>query len=1057
MTQAIRLGAPADDAARLHCLLTAWPGAWEAPWGRISTADGHWLVAEGLEAHAAALEGQGITLDAAPDGARIEAASLAAALPLRSAPEIAPAEALFVIPMAEAHPTLTRLLRLDRADVAIADWASGDERLLAIRVPDPPLYLLMRARDEAEGVRAYARSADTLLFTAWGWAHPLAARIGPQLTEPVLIAADGRWSHARWPTDWRPLAARIDAALEAPRIDLAPADGAAPRFVVHLRLEEARPTVGTLWLLDAEAFGALAPVIETSSPDALERISVTRLAEPVGVRYLLRSRASDDAVSGRIGDLIGDPGFAHVPGAERIFVPAGLRLAPPMRLDALRAVIDPPADGLAVVEATRDGPRVLRIGASSAVPLKRWVDYVVLDNRQVLDEILEESIFALPQIVIDRPTATVQRQVPPPPKPRRPQRERARARPASDALTEVAEEGVDPALRAQQIEAAALQAQIVAGGCTDPAILGRMGELLIALGAASDAGWCFEAAAFHGGSRERQRWLTPLLALRRRQLTITAKDEDAALLDAATSEAPSPAAIGLLGVDSCVRSMQGTPLIDGLRPALLKIFADPIAPATRRLAWLTLYELAAATDDRLGATRAKEALLGGLNTTGLRDLFDAPGFVRLALALAEDDQGAASDARSIQSASLEAVWSTFTPGHEDVDVQALLYKAVFAVGFARVGAGLTARRLAEAVTEELPVHDPPSAALARLYLARLATLGSEDGAEAFEVAAGQAVAGLWDSGHRRAVSFSRSKSLWLAAERPPPEVTLRSVVARPLEQLVEPERAPAVLQEIGRLRGIYDLEVAAAIERVMSAALRTGRDPIIAETLAVALPITETIHIPVHQVRAIGHLLRGQAIIDDEQGIERSLHGMARLIREIDHFGAIRPTVEAALAALRRVDGGPHALRLFDELAAAAERGEREAARLGGFVADGYRLLGKTERAQGALTLTLDAIFAPNVEHVTRFDAASSLLDLLRAWPSEIREQVARQLLARIERFRDGFTTRRFFELLKVMCVERIVDTLADTESHGSGRIRGWLEREEQAIRRRILTDWRQI
>lgn len=1055
MSEGLRLGAPAEDAALLHCLLAVWPDAWQATWTRISTPDGHWLVADGLPPWADALAEQGIALQAVPDGERLTAASLAAALPLRLGAEQAPAEALFLIPTAQAHATLTRLLRLDRGDVLVADWQADAVAWLAVRVPDPPLYLLMRARDAGEGVRAFARQGETRLFTAWGWQHPLADRIGAQIDGAVLIDTDGRWIHAEWPADWQPLAARVDAALDAPRVDLAPSEGTPPRFRVHLRLEEARPTVGTLWLLSPAAFADLAPIIETSAPDALGKISVSRLADPGGIRYLLRARTRDDTVSGRIGDLIGDAGFAHVPGADRIFVPTGMRLAPPMRLDALRAVLNPPADGLVIVEATPDGPSVLRVAAASAVPLSKWIDYVALDNRVVLDEILEESIFALPQLAIDRPTSTVRRKAPPPPQRKRKARRKVRVKaPAAEAD---GPQAVDPDLRARQEEAAALQEEIVAGGCADPAILGRMGELLVTLAAPSDAAWCFEAAAFHGGPAIRQQWLTPLRALRRQQVGVNTKTQDAALLEAATANQPGPADVGLLGADSCVRLMQSTALLDGLRPALLKTFSDPIAPSSRRLAWMTMFEMAAATDDRLGATRAKETLLGCLNTTGLRDLFDAPGFVRLALALAEGDDGRQTDAQTVQSASLEAVWAQFPPGHEEVDVQALLYKAIFAVGFARVGAAATARRLATAVTEELPVHDPPSAALARLFLARFSTLGAEDADESWRAVATQAESELWNSAHKRALRFARKKSLWLSDETPKAPPSLRRALAEPLEAMTDPAEAPKVLDKIGRIRGIYDLEVVAAIEATMTAALESGRDAVIAATVRIAQQVGETIRIPVHRARALGQLLRGQALIDDEQGIDRSLHTMARLIGEIDHFGAVRPTVEAALAALRRVDAGQHAVALFDELADAAGRNSREAARLGGFVADGYRLLGEADQAQHALDSAVEALFTPHIEHLTRFDAATTLLDLLRSWPSEIRELTARRILGGLERFRDGFTTRRYFELLKVMCVERVVDTLADTQSLGTGRIRAWLEREEQVIRRRILTDWRRL
>jgi hypothetical protein len=199
------------------------------------------------------------------------------------------------------------------------------------------------------------------------------------------------------------------------------------------------------------------------------------------------------------------------------------------------------------------------------------------------------------------------------------------------------------------------------------------------------------------------------------------------------------------------------------------------------------------------------------------------------------------------------------------------------------------------------------------------------------------------------------------------------------------------------------------------------------------------------------------ALLDDHAGLDTGLGKLARLLPDVDNLGGVMPTVESALAALRRVDGGPRVERFLTGLADMAARGPREAGRLGAYVADGYRQLGDIERAQRHLDRVVDAILDPALDHVSRFDSLATLFDVLRSWPSEIRESTARQMLHDIERFRDGFTTRRYFELIKVLCVERVVDALADTQSLSSGRIRSWLEREEQSVRRRILADWRQI
>lgn len=1056
MIEGLRLGDPAADAALLRCVLTVWPQAWRAAWRRIEVGGGRWLTTPDLTAHAEALAAQGVALEAVPDGQTIRADSLAEALPLRVGPEVAPDEALFLVPDAAAHATISRLLRLNHQAVEVARWDRDGEPLLALRVPHPPLYLLMRARDDADdpaagGVRAYGRCGESPVFVAWGWVHPLAARLGAHVEGAVLIDPDG-WRHADWPLEWSPLNAHLDAHLDAPRRDLQRTESPPPRFEVQLRLEEGQARLGTLWLLDPESFAELAPLIESSSPAALRSVRVSRLADGHGVRYLLRAQGSDDAVMSRVGDLIGQPGFAHVPGANRIFVPAGMRLMPQMGLDALRPLLDPPDDGVVLVEATRDGPSVLRISAPEAVPLADWVDYVTMDNRAVLDAILEEAVFAMPTLNFDRPLRATRRRPPP--------RKRARKRPPKlrierpGASETQGEEGVDPDMQALQAEAAALQERVVEGGLTDAGVLGRMGELLGRLGVPGDAAWCFEAAAFHAPTADaRRRWMTALLDIRSAQAGVDPAQLDEAMIEAATVTLPTPVQLGLLGAASAARLLQDEALIDGLRAPLIKVFAEPGAPCTRRLAWMTLFETAAATSDALGATRAKEAVFGAMNSAGLRDAFDAPAFVRLSLALATDDAGGQSDAQAVQGASLETIWTQFEAGHAELEAQALLYKSVFAVGFARLGNATRARQLATIIEEERPAHDAPTGALARLYLARLATRGGEDADATWQIAADEIIAGL-SAQHQRAVRFARRRSAWLTDEQPPPPGALRPHIRAILARA--PDDPAKALSLITQLSDAWDVEIARAVRGQLNAALATGKDALIEATIQVAARAIETLEIRTHQVCALGDVLRAQALIDSDD-VDDTLRSLAQTIHKVDGLSTILPTVRIALSTLRRVDAGPRAEHFLSTLARVIERGTREAARLGAFVADGHRLLGDATAAHRALDATLAAIFDPDLDNGSRFEGVATLFDLLRAWPSEVRESVARQVLQAVDRFRDGFTTRRYFELFKVLCVERAVDALIDTHSLSTGRIRAWLEREEQTIRRQILTDWRRL
>ena len=62
-----------------------------------------------------------------------------------------------------------------------------------------------------------------------------------------------------------------------------------------------------------------------------------------------------------------------------------------------------------------------------------------------------------------------------------------------------------------------------------------------------------------------------------------------------------------------------------------------------------------------------------------------------------------------------------------------------------------------------------------------------------------------------------------------------------------------------------------------------------------------------------------------------------------------------------------------------------------------------------------------------------------------------------IERFRDTFTTSRYFARHKVLMIERVVDSVADSQTRHSDRIQAYLDGEEHILRRRIIRDWSQL
>ncbi|MEZ4466650.1 MAG: hypothetical protein R3F43_19930 [bacterium] len=457
-----------------------------------------------------------------------------------------------------------------------------------------------------------------------------------------------------------------------------------------------------------------------------------------------------------------------------------------------------------------------------------------------------------------------------------------------------------------------------------------------------------------------------------------------------------------------------------------------------------------ATGDLLGLTRAREVLLGALNMDGLREAFDAPRFVRLGLALGGDD-GTVPSASDLQRAALAAAWVRVEGDLDDLDLQATLYRAIFAVGFAQAGDAARARSLAHDVEELRPLFDPPGRALLRLYLARLEVPGLGRRRDALAARGGRRGAGPQRPGARRR-RLRAQRSVWLAEGTAAPSRVDSRVLAR-LEDLAEtPEGIPAALRDPGFG---HDYLVADLLDGALTLALGTGRDGLIAECRDAAFTTLERLHIPGHRAAAIGSILRAAALLEDEASVHGLIELFVQQLPEMESIAEILRAVEPAMAALRRIGLGGEAERFLLSLRDVARRGHREATKVAVFVADGFRLLGDHPAAERTLAEIEESLYGPHLDPIARFEGASVLFGTLRAWPVSAREIAGGKALESLEVFRDNFTTQRYFRLHRFLLVERVVDALADTRAHGGGRLRLWLEAEEQAVRRRIVSDWR--
>jgi len=1004
-----------------------------------------------------------------------EASTLAEAIPpvrVHGAPPCREALLLAAISEGAAQRTLERLLALGRDDVTLTELDDGAHRALLLRVPSPPMYILLRARDEpAEGVTAFAPTGDSSLWVEWSWTHPF-AHIPSQQRLPdatiALVSRDGRW---------RTLAARLPARsvydgivprFEGIRHTLLPAPGET-RFTIRLRLAPAPPSDPELWLLDPEQFLALEALVESLPPEALARFPVTRNTTAEGIRYVLQEhpRPGQPRLGTRVSELTATRGFSRALGTDNLYLPPDRQFLPRMRRDELRALFSLDGAPLVLVDEDHDGPRIFTVYNLDASPLSRWVDYVATDRRTTLERLEESSVFEWPELQVEPPPrrhgpdTPAQPRGPAPPKfslPSSPAEPPPPAPPAPALSTELPPPSEDTALAQLREEARDIALGLSRGGVDDPTPWRELAWRKRRLGESDDAAACLESLMFfEGPSLEACEALATLRHVPSQGST--APDDPTSLL---ARERLSPVEATWLAARVVASVLRGDPTLgERSYQEAARRFAAPETPVSRRLAWVVCRTLHARTNDRIGLTRARERLLGALNEQGLSRQLDLPRFVRLTLALQGNDSVPVS-ARDDPIAALETLRDALPRAAErGLDSLPVYLTVLLAVGFARLGDDARGRQLLHTVDGALAALDPPNRTLLGLYRARYVHTTTQRPPEAWKAEVDAALSALREPRVRDRVEWLRKRSEWLRSGTVDSVGSvLKPTVERALtEAEAHPERALDTLSSLLDNRALFDFEVRIVAQRLLRVGMRRGDDALLAPLLQTTRARLDRLSHPGHRAELLGECLRAAAVLHDTAAVEALLDGLVAMVHA-PNAPATRDLLMAvtpALAALRRLGAGAATQHFLDALVPCAERGNREGIRLRAALAEGFLLLRDTARADALLDEALEDTFTEGLDHVGRYEAGAAVLGALRHWPVHARAPRCRRVFESLGRFTDAFTasTQRVYETHKILIAERVVDALADTVTLADDRASAWLAEEEQVTRRRILADWR--
>ncbi len=299
----------------------------------------------------------------------------------------APPRVLFTLPSRALLLELCgELFRLgcDRQEFRLVDSKTAPMAAL-VRVSQPPWYVLSRALEHAEPLRAFLPTppGQEAVWTELGYTHPLLSALEPAPGATTLVTAEGDWltvEDGEW-TD-------VDKLVEPSQLPevLAFEASPPPRLEVHLKLTRAARSEGpSLWVVK-QGLAATDALVRATPEPALEGL----LFAVVGDTVLLRVRPGREASAPA---LPGEP-YVRLFELPNLYAPQGLSIEPPLRRERLRQWLAPDAELLTWLEPRGGGSFAKVTLAESAFrPLTEWVDYVIDGGEEQLDGWVKSAAF----------------------------------------------------------------------------------------------------------------------------------------------------------------------------------------------------------------------------------------------------------------------------------------------------------------------------------------------------------------------------------------------------------------------------------------------------------------------------------------------------------------------------------------------------------------------------------------------------------------------------------------------------------------------------------------
>ena len=628
---------------------------------------------------------------------------------LASLPQLAGGAAvLFELAASELAAFVHEMLRLgnDRQQVR---WLDAEASRALLRAVGPPYYTILRAM-EPGGAVAYAEAAPRV-WVELGYRHPFATMLKVPEGSAVFLAVDQPWrtiADAPFADIYDVVEFELPASANAWEEPPAQEPIAVPLSLVAGNAAE----LPELWVLRGDAVAQLDELVRDSDERLVGRLKFAVGSDAAGQTVIVL-RATASKLPPPVPPLTGVIGYRPFYKLPNLYVPAGKRVHPALRRDAVRTLLANDPDRLVWLAPGEAGAFVPEtISEDSFRPLEDWVVYIIGANAEPLAEWVEATTFAFESFICgetskspkppgEKPEAKKPRNKPPEDRPLAPETTKA-ATPETVAVLPdmpMAEERPvsEWVVRRQELEREFLEQDGPIDAPERVAIWPRLAEANAGAGDAQESALC-RLSAIWGDDPPPRSELDAWAGTELGGPATLGKLEDLMKL-------PEPTAVEARQFVACALRLTHTePLPTGLAARLPAVGAkleanEPKLPV--RATWLLAYRLSQlAGSDALGLARTRDRLLQRLIEEGLRPERDLPFFLRGAgLKDSERLREVRDQARELHTAARQWAEASLKQGalssQQDQGATLGYIDLFFAFSLAKLGEATHARQLAE--------------------------------------------------------------------------------------------------------------------------------------------------------------------------------------------------------------------------------------------------------------------------------------------------------------------------------------------------------------------------